>query len=171
MSATVRERLHQCACPWGALTVGSVGRAVHLSVQRAGETGEGLVLVDTGYGLSDVHHPHPRLSRTFRAMPNIRFGQTNTARYQIEAKGFDPRDVRHIGLTHLDFDHAGGLEDFPEATVHVMKKELDAFRQRAGVVARGRYRPMQIDGVRRKEVCSPANSVRPAPRWARSGAM
>jgi glyoxylase-like metal-dependent hydrolase (beta-lactamase superfamily II) len=24
--------------------------------------------------------------------------------------------VRHIVLTHLDFDHAGGLEDFPEAT-------------------------------------------------------
>ncbi|HWL29479.1 MAG TPA: hypothetical protein VNQ97_11285 [Burkholderiaceae bacterium] len=23
-------------------------------------------------------------------------------------------------LTHLDFDHAGGIEDFPNARVHVM---------------------------------------------------
>jgi glyoxylase-like metal-dependent hydrolase (beta-lactamase superfamily II) len=29
-------------------------------------------------------------------------------------------------LTHLDFDHAGGIEDFPDATVHVVGAELDA---------------------------------------------
>lgn len=35
------------------------------------------------------------------------------------------RDVRHIVLTHLDFDHAGGLDDFPEATVHMLQIERD----------------------------------------------
>ena len=34
--------------------------------------------------------------------------------------------VRHILLTHLDFDHAGGLEDFPRARVHVMQAEMEA---------------------------------------------
>ena len=28
-------------------------------------------------------------------------------------------DVTDIVLTHLDFDHAGGLDDFPAATVHL----------------------------------------------------
>jgi glyoxylase-like metal-dependent hydrolase (beta-lactamase superfamily II) len=57
--------------------------------------------------------------------------------------------VRHIVLTHLDFDHAGGLEDFPHARVHVMEAERDAAeRKRRGFIARRRYRPAQWDEVR-----------------------
>jgi glyoxylase-like metal-dependent hydrolase (beta-lactamase superfamily II) len=111
------------------------------------ETSAGLVLVDTGYGLRDVRHPHPRLSRTFRTMLNIRLREEETAVRQVEALGYSAEDVRHIVLTHLDFDHAGGLEDFPNATVHLLREELDASRRRAGFVARGRYRPMQLDEV------------------------
>ncbi len=33
--------------------------------------------------------------------------------------GYSINDVRHIILTHLDLDHAGGLHDFPNAAVHV----------------------------------------------------
>ncbi|MFD0510570.1 MBL fold metallo-hydrolase [Streptomyces aureus] len=29
--------------------------------------------------------------------------------------GYAVDDVRHIVLTHLDLDHAGGLPDFPRA--------------------------------------------------------
>ena len=109
----------------------------------------GLVLVDTGYGLKDVRDPFPRLSRPFAAMLNIRLREEETAIRQVEGLGFDPADVRHIVLTHLDFDHAGGLEDFPNATVHLMDAELDALRnQRRGFVTRNRYRPMQLDEVR-----------------------
>jgi glyoxylase-like metal-dependent hydrolase (beta-lactamase superfamily II) len=54
-------------------------------------------------------------------------------------------------LTHLDFDHAGGLEDFPEATIHVMSAESRAAGERQGMIARGRYRPRQWDGVIRWE--------------------
>ena len=111
------------------------------------ETARGLVLVDTGYGLRDVHHTHPRLSRGFRALLNIRFRERDTAIRQIESLGFRPDDVQHIVLTHLDFDHAGGLEDFPNAHVHVMRAEHEAFRHRRGYVTRCRYRPMQLDDV------------------------
>ncbi|HEY8617033.1 MBL fold metallo-hydrolase [Phenylobacterium sp.] len=112
------------------------------------ETNEGLVLVDTGYGLKDVRDPFPRLSRPFAAMLNIRLREQETAIRQVEALGYSPADVRHIVLTHLDFDHAGGLEDFPNATIHVMAAELEAFHQRTGFVPRNRYRPMQLDEVR-----------------------
>ena len=113
------------------------------------ETEAGLVLIDTGYGLKDVRQPHPRLSRTFTGLLNVRFREHETAIRQIEALGFSSRDVRHIVLTHLDFDHAGGLEDFPEATVHVMAAELAAVEDRRGFVARRRYRPRQLDEVTR----------------------
>lgn len=113
------------------------------------ETDEGLVLIDTGYGSEDVRHPHPRLSRTLRAMLNIRFRVEDTAIHQIRALGYSPADVRHIVLTHLDFDHAGGLEDFPRARVHVMEAEREAAeRRRRGFIARRRYRPAQWDDVR-----------------------
>ena len=54
------------------------------------ETGEGLVLIDTGYGSEDVRHPHPRLSKFFHALLNIRFRAEETALYQIRAMGFSP---------------------------------------------------------------------------------
>jgi glyoxylase-like metal-dependent hydrolase (beta-lactamase superfamily II) len=117
------------------------------------ETNEGLVLVDTGYGLKDVGHPHdgadPRITRTMRNMLNIQLREEETAIRQIERLGFSPADVRHILLTHLDFDHAGGLEDFPGALVHLMDAEFSAATgPRKGFVPRNRYRPRQYDEVR-----------------------
>jgi glyoxylase-like metal-dependent hydrolase (beta-lactamase superfamily II) len=117
------------------------------------ETNQGLVLIDTGYGLKDVDHPHrppqPRITRAMRTMLNIRLREEETAVRQIERLGFSPADVRHIVLTHLDFDHAGGLEDFPQAIVHVMDAEFSAATgPRDGFVPRNRYRPSQFDEVR-----------------------
>lgn len=113
------------------------------------EAPDGLVLIDTGYGVEDVRHPHPRISRFMRTLLNIRLRETDTALRQIEALGFSARDVRHVVLTHLDFDHAGGLEDFPEARVHVMEAEHNAAEhKRRGLGAHLRYRPLQWDTVR-----------------------
>lgn len=103
----------------------------------------GLVLVDTGLGLEDVHHPRQRLSSVYMTMLNIRLDPAETAVRQIEALGFSAADVRHVVLTHLDFDHAGGLSDFPGAVVHVLEPELQAARYRQGFVGRRRYRPQQ----------------------------
>jgi glyoxylase-like metal-dependent hydrolase (beta-lactamase superfamily II) len=106
------------------------------------ETEVGLVLVDTGFGLGDVTQPR-RLSRFFRLANRIRLREADTALRQIEALGFTAAAVRHIVLTHLDFDHAGGIEDFPGATVHVFGVEHDAAQAQNGMLDRARYRPMQ----------------------------
>lgn len=113
------------------------------------ETDQGLVLVDTGYGLKDVHRPRGRIPGPFKTLLNIRLREEETAVRQIERLGFSDSDVRHIVLTHLDFDHAGGLEDFPHAAIHLMDAEYEAFQTtRHGFVTKQRYRPMQIDDVR-----------------------
>jgi glyoxylase-like metal-dependent hydrolase (beta-lactamase superfamily II) len=106
------------------------------------ETEIGLVLVDTGFGTRDVAQPQ-RLSRLFRIANRIRLREEDTALRQLEALGYKAADVRHIVLTHLDFDHAGGIEDFPEASVHVFGAELEAAQSRRGLLDCGRYRPMQ----------------------------
>lgn len=113
------------------------------------ETDAGLVLVDTGFGTRDVDHPSRRLSPFFLALNNIQLRAQETAIAQVRRLGFDPGDVRHIILTHLDFDHAGGIEDFPGATVHVMAREKEVADARRGgaFVGSRRYRPQQWDEV------------------------
>jgi glyoxylase-like metal-dependent hydrolase (beta-lactamase superfamily II) len=113
------------------------------------ETDAGLVLVDTGFGTRDIAHPTRRLSPFFLTLNNIQLRREETALAQVRALGFDPADVRHIVVTHLDFDHAGGLEDFPNAAVHVTAREREVADERAGgaFVGTRRYRPQQWDDM------------------------
>lgn len=95
-----------------------------------------LTLVDTGLGTAQVNgmvHGH------LKALMRPRLSLAETAVAQIEALGFKSSDVRDIVLTHLDFDHAGALADFPEATVHVHAPELEAAQHPCTVVEKQRY--------------------------------
>lgn len=107
------------------------------------ETDAGLVLVDTGLGLDDVREPKRRLGGFFATMVGAVLSEQETAIRRVEALGLRPDDVRHIVVTHLDLDHAGGLSDFPKARVHVYGAELDAARARATIKERERYREAQ----------------------------
>jgi glyoxylase-like metal-dependent hydrolase (beta-lactamase superfamily II) len=113
------------------------------------ETEEGLALVDTGFGLRDVQAPHRRISPFFLYLDNIQLDEDMTALRQVEELGYAARDVRHIVMTHLDFDHAGGLGDFPWATVHVTEAELRAAQRRDGPRESRRYSREQLGEVRR----------------------
>jgi glyoxylase-like metal-dependent hydrolase (beta-lactamase superfamily II) len=57
-----------------------------------------------------------------------------TAAHQVLKLGFDVGDVRHIVLTHLHLDHAGGLPDFPGAEVHVCRREYEAAMNPRGLI-------------------------------------
>jgi glyoxylase-like metal-dependent hydrolase (beta-lactamase superfamily II) len=107
------------------------------------ETEQGLVLVDTGLGLLDVKQPRQRLGPLVVPLMNPRLDEAETALRQVERLGFRREDVRHILLTHLDLDHAGGLSDFPAAIVHLMQKEHGAAMHPAGPGERLRYRSAQ----------------------------
>ena len=104
------------------------------------ETENGLVLVDTGIGMDDMKSPD-RLG--FMHMINRpRLDENETALKQIEKLGFRAKDVHHIVMTHLDLDHTGGIPDFPNATIHVLKRELEAAMKPGSFKERERYRKM-----------------------------
>ena len=90
------------------------------------ESNDGLVLVDTGFGIEDVKHPNQRLGYAFVAGSRPVADYRETAYMQVKELGFNPSDVRHILVTHLDLDHAGGLADFPHAKVHIFAPEFNA---------------------------------------------
>jgi glyoxylase-like metal-dependent hydrolase (beta-lactamase superfamily II) len=100
------------------------------------EAGEGLVLVDTGYGADDARNPGQLGAVRWLTGASPRLDETALA--QVEALGFAPGDVRDIVITHLDPDHSGGLPDFPEAEVHVFETELRAALN-PGLRERARY--------------------------------
>jgi glyoxylase-like metal-dependent hydrolase (beta-lactamase superfamily II) len=95
---------------------------------------EGLIVIDTGLG---SHVTKPRTFRGFppvptKASPALEIGS------QMRKRGLDPSDVRRVILTHLDWDHTGGLHYFPAAEVLVHSPEYEFAQTRMG---RARYRP------------------------------
>src|SRR3954471_21154465 len=106
------------------------------------ETDDGLVLLDTGFGVEDTRDL-ARLGVAFRLMrPEAE--RAETALKQVEALGFAAGDVRRIVVTHLDPDHSGGLPDFPEAEVHIFARELEAALH-PKLQDRPRYRRCHLD--------------------------
>ena len=110
------------------------------------ETSTKLILIDTGFGMNDVRCPRPRNSAFLMALVSPEFREGMTAIRQIEMLGLDPADVSDIVLTHLDFDHAGGIDDFPRATVHLLREERRAAIAQRTWMDRQRYRLQQWGG-------------------------
>jgi glyoxylase-like metal-dependent hydrolase (beta-lactamase superfamily II) len=130
-------------CPVGGRLLGQRGRGPGRLVAHCllvETVRDGLVLIDTGFGTRDVAGQTP-LRRLFRTLVRPRLDASEPAIVQIRRLGLDPAAVRHIVVTHLDVDHAGGLSDFPEARVHLHAREHAAAIARARPIERQRYLP------------------------------
>lgn len=108
------------------------------------ESDAGLVLVDTGMGTHGASRPRTWLGNAFTTVMSPRATYQDSALAQVRALGYQPDDLRHIVLTHLDLDHAGGLADFPHARVHVYAEEYRALVAPRTRAQRARYRPAQF---------------------------
>lgn len=156
-------RVHHldCAtmCPLGGRLVSGTGsvwsRARLVCHVLVVELADGLALVDTGLGLEDVAEPRRRLGAEFVLVVQPKLDASQTAARQVETLGFKAADVRHVVLTHLDLDHAGGLADFPDATVHVLAEEHHAAMARRTRNERRRYRSAQWDHAPRWSLYKP----------------
>lgn len=105
---------------------------------------QGLVAVDAGL--------HPDLSISpdrlgpldgqFRVQ--LPADGSGTVGPQFERAGFDPAEISQIILTHLHFDHVGGLVEIPNARLVVQAAEWAA-RNDEVLVSLGAYNPDDID--------------------------
>ena len=72
--------------------------------------GTSTIVVDTGYDQGEADR---------RGRPIIR-----DPAYALQALNINASVVDTVIITHLHYDHAGGLELFPNATFHVQEKEM-----------------------------------------------
>jgi glyoxylase-like metal-dependent hydrolase (beta-lactamase superfamily II) len=91
----------------------------------------GLVLVDTGMlgsiatgGLRERMHNLGPIGQLMSRHAHMQPEQAVSA--QLRALGIDSRDIGLVVMTHLHFDHASALCDFPDATVLVSAPEWQA---------------------------------------------
>lgn len=119
------------------------------------ETDQGLVLVDSGFGLDQVRTPK-LIGQPLKSIIRPQLDEASTAVRQVEALGFSAEDVRFLVPTHLDVDHAGGVPDFPNAELHVWRPEMEAiqnprFKERPRVMKHlfehgPNWHPHDVDG-------------------------
>src|SRR5579872_556664 len=95
------------------------------------EHDEGVIVVDTGEtarvherGYHPSWHPFYRRAVHFSVHPEEEIGP------QLRALGINTRDVRHVVLTHLHTDHAGGLMHLTGSKSWVSESE---FRRAGGL--------------------------------------
>jgi N-acyl homoserine lactone hydrolase len=97
------------------------------------ETPSARLLIDVGCDYLKLSQPDVR-ARWFR--PELGLGAPTMTDDQripryLERLGLDIGDIDAVILTHLHFDHAGGLAELEHAEVHVHARELEAARAHA----------------------------------------
>jgi glyoxylase-like metal-dependent hydrolase (beta-lactamase superfamily II) len=108
----------------------------------------GLVLVDTGFHRSVAEGSSRERSRNLGAVGRLmargmQMDPRQTVAAQLQERGIAAADLELIVMTHLHFDHASALCDFPSATVLVSRPEWDAARARNPFLHG--YVPAQLD--------------------------
>ena len=83
---------------------------------------EGWVLVDCGVHPDFAVDPVGRLGEQ-AAMSDLTVGPEDDVAHRLATIGVAPEQVAHVVVTHLHYDHCGGLSLLPNATVHVQAAE------------------------------------------------
>ncbi len=129
---------------YGGFLEGEQGDATYPVPVFVIEHPEGLVLVDTGL--------HPELATSqdrlgplegpFQAhLPSDGSGSVAPV---LQAAGFDAAAVDIVILTHLHFDHTGGLCEVPNARVVIQEREWAELHNEL-LVEFGAYNPADVD--------------------------
>jgi N-acyl homoserine lactone hydrolase len=80
------------------------------------------VLVDTGFSRETVGaYKQPGYS-------GMRVDEQDYVTGQLALIGLRPQDIRYLVCTHLDPDHAGGHDEFPDAELVIQREHYEAAR-------------------------------------------
>ncbi|MEO0734036.1 MAG: MBL fold metallo-hydrolase [Bacteroidota bacterium] len=84
----------------------------------------GLILYDTGYTPAFYAATKRWPASIYAKLTKVVINEVDTVKNQLLRADIDPTEIRHLILTHFHADHAGGLRDFPNATVYLSQAAL-----------------------------------------------
>jgi len=97
--------------------------------------GAGTVLIDTGLHPTMAVDPARSIGRiAARLIRDLRMDADDAVPSQLRRRGLDPADVSVVVLTHLHFDHASGISQFPGATFVLSGTEWEAANRGNGAL-------------------------------------
>jgi N-acyl homoserine lactone hydrolase len=91
--------------------------------------GAGPILIDTGLHEQVATDVGAALGRAAKVAFTIDMRPEWAVPAQLRGRGVDPDAVELVVMTHLHYDHASGLAQFPRATVVADAREWDAARR------------------------------------------
>ncbi len=109
---------------------------------------QGNVIFDSGAHPGLATNPRERLGDEAENW-QIQMSPEDCAVDRLATLGLSPQDIAYVVQSHLHYDHAGGIEFFPDAQVIVQAREL-AFARNPPVYQEGLYVKEDFDfpGVR-----------------------
>jgi glyoxylase-like metal-dependent hydrolase (beta-lactamase superfamily II) len=87
---------------------------------------EGVTLFDCGLHANVADADDDYRKRLQAGGADVSFGPEETVARHLERLDIDPDRVRYVVVSHLHFDHAGGLHQVPNATLVVQQREWEA---------------------------------------------
>jgi glyoxylase-like metal-dependent hydrolase (beta-lactamase superfamily II) len=77
---------------------------------------EGVILFDTGYSIKFLEVTRRFPAKIYALTTPVRLKEADCAVFKLRKMGIEPKDVRHILISHFHADHFGAISDFPKAT-------------------------------------------------------
>jgi len=123
-------RLYAMTCGWltgslGSFLAGEHGRLRVPVPCYLIDHPRGKVLFDTGLHVQTQTDPAGRLGKV-AAFYTVTFSPGEEVTARLEVLGVAPGDIRFLVNSHLHFDHAGGNEQIPNATLVIQRREWEA---------------------------------------------
>jgi len=104
---------------------------------------QGKVLFDTGLNLA-IRQDKEKLLGPLAATQDISFPEGEDIVSHLKRLGVEPSSIRYVINSHLHYDHCGGNQHFPLATVILQRREWKA-AQNQKLWAAGIYVPADWD--------------------------
>jgi len=104
----------------------------------------GAILVDTGLHPSVASDPKENFGSMAVRLANPQLAPGEDVPAQLRGRGLDPAQVPIVVMTHLHYDHASAISEFPESTFILSEAEWEAATHDNRPALRG-YRPQHFD--------------------------
>lgn len=96
---------------------------------------EGYILYDTGYTNRFHSETKNYPNKIYAQITKVVIKDNESVKKKLLDNGINPKEIKHIIITHFHADHVGGLKDFPNARFYTSIKAFKHFKKLNPLIA------------------------------------